>query len=82
MENTTCCNSSCSIEAVVSIDERGQLVLPKDLREKFGVRAGDKFVIVSIENNSSLCCIAFIKSDQLNNIVMGQIAPVFTTLNK
>ena len=31
----------CKLEAVVAVDERGQIVLPKDLRERAGIRAGD-----------------------------------------
>lgn len=35
------------IEAIVSFDERGQLVIPKDLRKKFNLKAGDKFALIS-----------------------------------
>ncbi|MDH5460211.1 MAG: AbrB/MazE/SpoVT family DNA-binding domain-containing protein, partial [Candidatus Bathyarchaeota archaeon] len=34
----------CKLEALVRVDERGQIVLPKDLREKAGIKAGDKLV--------------------------------------
>ncbi|MBP8988302.1 MAG: AbrB/MazE/SpoVT family DNA-binding domain-containing protein [Spirochaetes bacterium] len=78
MDTLQCFDSTCcSIEAVVSVDERGQIVLPKELRDKFGVRAGDKFVIASLQRDASLCCIAFIKADALNSIVAEQIAPLF-----
>jgi len=54
MDTLQCFDSTCcSIEAVVSVDERGQIVLPKELRDKFGVRAGDKFVIASLHRCSS-----------------------------
>jgi len=82
MQNNNCCNSSCSIEAVVSVDERGQLVLPKDLREKYGIKAGDKFVVLTLNSTESLCCIAFVKADSLNSVVFEQIAPVFSNLGK
>ena len=39
--------SCCEIEAIVSFDERGQLVIPKDLRKKFNLKAGDKFALIS-----------------------------------
>ena len=78
-----CCNSSgCSIEAVVTIDDRGQIVLPKDLRDKYGVRAGDKFIVATLDNNSSLCCIAFVKTDLLNGVLFEKIAPVFSNIIK
>lgn len=79
--NDTCCQSSrFSIDAVVSVDERGQLVLPKEIRDKYGVRAGDKFVIVSFENQSSLCCITFIKTDELNGLIKEKLTPVFSSV--
>ena len=31
---------------VTSISERGQLVIPKELRKSFGVEKGDKFVVM------------------------------------
>lgn len=82
MESNKCCSSSCSIEAVVSVDERGQLVLPKELREKYGVRAGDKFIVATLMNDSSLCCIALLKADSLNSLIVEQIAPVFSGVQK
>lgn len=47
--------NNCEIEAIVSFDERGQLVIPKDLRKKFNLKAGDKFALISCmtpQNNS------------------------------
>ncbi len=34
--------SACRLEALVTMDERGQMVLPKDLRERLGIGPGDK----------------------------------------
>ena len=31
---------------VTSIGERGQLVIPKDLRKDFGIKKGDKFIVM------------------------------------
>ncbi|MCJ2562808.1 MAG: AbrB/MazE/SpoVT family DNA-binding domain-containing protein, partial [Candidatus Thermoplasmatota archaeon] len=51
-ENGSCCGSSdketacCKVESVVSIDERGQMVLPKDIRDRAGIGAGDKLAVV------------------------------------
>ena len=48
-----CCSSSgndqpcCKVESVVSIDERGQMVLPKEIREKANIHSGDKLALVS-----------------------------------
>lgn len=45
--------NSCEIEAIVSFDERGQLVIPKDLRKKFNLKAGDKFALISCMTRDS-----------------------------
>lgn len=47
--------SNCEIEAIVSFDERGQLVIPKDLRKKFNLKAGDKFALISCLSPSNCC---------------------------
>jgi len=37
----------CAIEAVLTLYDGGQVLLPKDLREKLGLKAGDKLVAIS-----------------------------------
>ena len=37
----------CRVESIVSVDERGQMVLPKDAREKAGIHPGDKLAVIS-----------------------------------
>ena len=39
-----CC---CQVDAVVAVDGRGQLVLPKEVREKAGIKAGDLIISVN-----------------------------------
>jgi len=39
----------CSVESVVSVDSRGQMVLPKDIREKANISAGDKLAVVGLQ---------------------------------
>ena len=39
--------SCCKVEALLSVDDRGQMVLPKDLRQKAGINPGDKLAVVS-----------------------------------
>ncbi len=68
-----CC---CKVEAVVSVDERGQMVLPKDLRAKTGIKAGDKLAVVSWEKDNEVCCISLIKADALTEMVKGMLGPL------
>ncbi|MCP4725620.1 MAG: AbrB/MazE/SpoVT family DNA-binding domain-containing protein [bacterium] len=80
-----CCNDDntgiamkacCKIEAVASVDERGQLVLPKDLREKAGLKAGDKLAIMLMEKEGKSCCFFMIKADELSGMVKDFLGPV------
>jgi len=69
--------NACKVEAVVSVDERGQMLLPKDLREKAHIRAGDKLAAVSCERNGEVCCISLIKVEELSATVKGFLGPIF-----
>ena len=66
----------CAVEALVTVDERGQMVLPKDLREKAGIKAGDKLAVTSWEKDGQICCIALIKAGSLESMVKGMLGPV------
>ena len=41
--------ATCKIESLISVDERGQMVLPKELRTKAKIGAGDKLALTSWE---------------------------------
>ncbi len=83
-----CCASSggdqpcCKVESVVSVDERGQMVLPKDLREKANIKAGDKLAVVSWGQNDGVTCLALIKVDDLSSLVKQMLGPVFKEISK
>ena len=68
--------SCCAIQALVTVDERGQMVLPKELRAKAGIKAGDKLAVTSWEKDGEICCIALIKADNLETMVKGMLVPV------
>src|SRR4030043_2348855 len=65
----------CKVESVVSVDERGQMVLPKDLREKAGIKAGDKLAVVSCGQNDAVMYLALIKVDDLSSLVKQMLGP-------
>ncbi len=68
--------SCCAVEALVTVDERGQMVLPKDLREKAGIKPGDKLAVTTWEKDGKICCIALIKAVSLESMVKGVLGPV------
>jgi len=66
----------CKVESVISVDERGQMVLPKELRERAGIRAGEKLALVSWEKDGKVCCFALVKADELAGMVKDLLGPV------
>lgn len=67
---------SCRVEAVLSVDERGQMVLPKDVREKAGIKAGDKLALIGWEKDGSICCLALMKVENLSSMVKDVLGPL------
>jgi AbrB family looped-hinge helix DNA binding protein len=65
----------CNVESVVTVDERGQMVLPKELREKAKIKPGDKLAVVSIEKDGKFCCISLIKAENLSGAVKDMLGP-------
>jgi AbrB family looped-hinge helix DNA binding protein len=37
----------CKVESLINVDERGQMLLPKELRDKANIHPGDKLALVS-----------------------------------
>ncbi len=71
----------CKVESIVSVDERGQMVLPKDIREKAGINPGDKLAVVLIQDKKGeACCISLMKVDKLSSIVKDVLGPVLKNL--
>lgn len=70
----------CSVDAILGVDERGQMVLPKEMRQKAGIGAGDKLAAVSLYRDAEVCCIALIKVDELTPMVKGMLGPVMGRL--
>ncbi len=81
-ENGSCCAptdreiSCCKVESVISVDDRGQMVLPKEIRDKANIRAGDKLAVISWEKDGEVCCISLIKAEDFTEMVKGLLAPM------
>ena len=65
----------CCVAGIVSVDERGQMVLPKELREKAGIRAGDKLAISTVEQNGQVCCILLTRATEIGDMVKATLQP-------
>jgi AbrB family looped-hinge helix DNA binding protein len=77
-----CCSAAgmeencCRVESVISVDERGQMVLPKELRDRANIRAGDKMAVISWDKGGEVCCIYLIKTEHLAERVKDFLGPM------
>ena len=77
--NKDCCpREELKVEAIVSVDDRGQMVLPKDIGEKLDLRAGEKLAVVTKERDGRVCCIYLFKTDELLNMVRDRLGPLLS----
>ena len=66
----------CKVESLITVDDRGQMVLPKEIRDKAKIKAGDKLAIISWEKGEKVCCISLVKADDFAEMVKGFLGPM------
>ncbi len=52
------------------------MVLPKEIRDKAGIRAGDKLALISWEKDGKVCCITLIRAEDFAEMVKGLLGPM------
>lgn len=77
-----CEDDTCRIDAVVTMDAKGQIVLPKDLREKANFKPNEKLAVVACEKNGEVCCIMIVKADKLVGAVTKALGPLLKAVTK
>jgi len=70
----------CKVESLVTVDDRGQMVLPKELRDKAGIKGGDKLAVIGWEREGKVCCLSLIKVEELSTMVKGVLGPLMGDL--
>lgn len=66
----------CKIDAVVTVDAKGQLVLPKDLRERAKLKPNDKLAVIGCERDGDICCFVIVKAEALGGPVKKMLGPI------
>lgn len=66
----------CRVESLISVDDRGQMVLPKEIREKANIHAGEKLAVISWEKDGEICCISLIKAQDIIGMVKSLLGPM------
>lgn len=70
----------CRVEAVVSIDGRGQVVLPKAVRDGLELAAGDKLALVTLAQNGKPCCVMLMKAERLVKGAREFLSPILSEI--
>jgi antitoxin PrlF len=70
----------CKVESLISVDERGQMVLPKELRDKAKIQAGDKLAVISWEKEGEICCMTLVKAENLAERVKDFLGPMMKNM--
>ncbi len=65
--------SKYDVEGVATVDERGQMVLPKAIRDKAGIRPGDKLAIITLVRDGRVCCLHLFRTDDLAQSIRGML---------
>ena len=83
-KDASCCASpafgGCRVESLVTVDDRGQMVLPKDLRDRAGIKGGDKLAVIGWEKQGKVCCLSLIRVEELSTMVKGVLGPLMGDL--
>jgi len=79
---SSCKDDTCRIDAIITMDIKGQIILPKDLREKANLRPNDKIAVVACEKDGEVCCIMMIKADKLVGAVTKTLGPLLKGVTK
>jgi AbrB family looped-hinge helix DNA binding protein len=82
-EIQSCCaqpKECCRVEAVVAVDGRGQLVLPKEVRENMKLAPGDKLAIITMSQAGEPCCMVMIKAENLATSARQMLGPMLKEL--
>jgi AbrB family looped-hinge helix DNA binding protein len=69
-------DDACKINAIITMDAKGQIVIPKDLREKADFKATDKIAVVAYEKEGKVCCIVMIKAERLAGAISKTLSPL------
>jgi antitoxin PrlF len=79
---SSCIGDICRIDAVISMDAKGQIVLPKDLREKANLKPNEKIAVVACEKDGEVCCIMMLKAEKLHSAITKTLGPLLKSVTK
>ncbi|HEX2947197.1 MAG TPA: AbrB/MazE/SpoVT family DNA-binding domain-containing protein [Clostridia bacterium] len=60
---------SCCVEAIISMDDRGQIVIPKNIRDKLGLTSSEKLVLISWTKSNKVESVSIMRNDVFSEII-------------
>ncbi|MBS7619626.1 AbrB/MazE/SpoVT family DNA-binding domain-containing protein [Candidatus Bathyarchaeota archaeon] len=69
--------SCCRVYSIVTVDSKGQIVLPKEVREEFNIGQNDRLVLIGFGSEKDHCCMVIMKADRLNSTLASMLQPIF-----
>ena len=70
------CINEFKVESIVPVDERGQMVLPKSIRQQLGISPGDRLAVAVSRRNGKACCIYLFKVEELAESAQRVVGPL------
>jgi AbrB family looped-hinge helix DNA binding protein len=71
---------SHKVEAIVTVDDRGQIVLPKEVREKAEIQPGDKLALISLGKDGKVFSLVLVKAKMVENHIKAALGPLMNEI--
>lgn len=74
------------ISKIIKIGRRGEIIIPKDIRELLGIKKGDELFIIAIKSKESGIFgsgrIIMAKSNEIVNLIEKVLSPLINKVKK
>lgn len=70
------CAECCKVVAIVSVDAKGQMVLPKELREMAEIEPGEKLAVCTWVKEGNVVCLSLTKVEMLAEKIRETLEPL------
>ncbi|MBC7114896.1 MAG: AbrB/MazE/SpoVT family DNA-binding domain-containing protein [Archaeoglobi archaeon] len=55
---------SAKIETIVTVDAKGCILIPKEIRSRMGLESGDRLMVISgVDEKNRICCLLLVKPE-------------------
>jgi len=63
----------CQVRAMVTVDRKGQILLPKELRQEIGMKPGDKLLVLSVSPRGKPYSLILTKMDNVSSTIVIKV---------